>query len=205
MRYIINFFKGTIFTIWLIIAIFATICLLSYNDYQISELGKYSLLIIDNKELRNYYEEDSLVIVKKANEEEYKVGDKILFYSGNPEVVNFINLGEITNIENSSGAQTSYYIGDFKLSYDDIIGNVNGSIVYKKAGLILSVIESRWGFMFFVILPTIFFAVYEIYAIVNEVKKNSKIDLKEQLRKEIEEEMKQQENKDKEKNENEKD
>lgn len=191
MKSIFNFIKGTLFGAWVIIAIFATVCLLSYNDYQISTFGKYSLIIINNKELREFYEEDSLVIVKKDNEENYKVGDKILFYSGNPEVINFINMGEITDIQTASGAQSSYLIGDHKVSYDDLIGKVNGSIVYKKVGLVLSVIESRWGFMFFVILPTIFLAVYEVYSIVNEVKNNSKIDLKEQLRKEIEEEMRQ--------------
>lgn len=191
MKSIFNFIKGTLFSVWVIIAIFATVCLLSYNDYQISTFGKYSLIIINNKELREVYDEDSLVIVKKDNDENYKVGDKILFYSGNPEVVNFINMGEITDIQLSNGAQSSYYIGDYKVSYDDLIGKVNGSIVYKKVGLVLSAIESRWGFMFFVILPTIFLAVYEVYSIVNEVKNNSKIDLKEQLRKEIEEEMRQ--------------
>ena len=195
MKYIINFIKGFLFSFWLLMAIFATICLLSYNDYQVSEFGKYSLLIINNKELRSVYEQDSLVIVKKANEEDYKVGDKILFYSGNPDVINYINLGEITEVEKETGAQTAYYIGEYKVSYDEVIGNVNGSMVYKKAGLILSIIESRWGFMFLIILPTIFFAVYEIYAIVNEVKNNSKVDLKEQLRKEIEAEMREEKKK----------
>ena len=57
--------------------------------------------------------------------------------------------------------------------------------------------------MFFVILPTIFFAVYELYEVINEVKKNSKVDLKEKLRKEIEEEMRQDELKKKAKNEKE--
>ena len=79
MKHILNFIKGTLFTLWLIIAIFKTICLLSYNDYQVIEFGKYSLLIINNKELRSVYEQDSLVIIKKANEEDYKKGDKILF------------------------------------------------------------------------------------------------------------------------------
>lgn len=78
MKHILNFIKGTLFTLWLIIAIFTTICLLSYNDYQVSEFGKYSLLIINNKELRSVYEQDSLVIIKKANEEDYKKGK---FYS----------------------------------------------------------------------------------------------------------------------------
>lgn len=79
MKHILNFIKGTLFTLWLIIAIFTTICLLSYNDYQVSEFGKYSLLIINNKELRSVYEQDSLVIIKKANEEDYK--REIKFYS----------------------------------------------------------------------------------------------------------------------------
>lgn len=79
MKHILNFIKGTLFTLWLIIAIFTTICLLSYNDYQVSEFGKYSLLIINNKELRSVYEQDSLVIIKKLMKKIIK--REIKFYS----------------------------------------------------------------------------------------------------------------------------
>jgi hypothetical protein len=51
-----------------------------------------------------------------------------------------------------------------------MIGLANGSIVYHKWGKLLSIFESRWGFMFLVILPTLFALVYEIYAIIEEAK-----------------------------------
>ena len=38
-------------TIYAIIAIFTTICLLSYNDSHISTFGNTSLIIIDSKDL----------------------------------------------------------------------------------------------------------------------------------------------------------
>ena len=51
-----------------------------------------------------------------------------------------------------------------------MIGPANGAIVYHKWGLVLSIFESRWGFMFLVIFPTLFAIVYEIYSIIEEAK-----------------------------------
>lgn len=189
MKYILNTIKGFLLGLWLLVAIFTTVCLLSYNEYNITEFGKYSLLVVDSDILNNSFEKNSLLIVKRNGEFEYKVGDTILFYNGNPAMVNFVNIGVISNVQSDESAQTSYYIDDFKISYDDIMGNANGAIVYKNVGAVLSILESRWGFMFLIILPTIFLAVFEVYNITLEVKNANKVDLKAQLRKEIEEEM----------------
>jgi hypothetical protein len=48
--------------------------------------------------------------------------------------------------------------------------------LYHKIGAVLRVMESRWGFMFLVCLPTLFALVYEIYNIILEVKSNTKED-----------------------------
>jgi len=104
----------------------------------------------------------------------------VFFYTGNKTQENFVNFAEITNVDSQSGAETAYYVGDTKVSYSDIIGKGNGSIVYHNIGLVLSILESRWGYMFLVILPTLFAFVYEIYAIVNEVKEEAKKDSKEE-------------------------
>ena len=57
-----------LFIVYVIIAIFVTICLLSYNDFKVTELGDYSLVIIDDKELSPEYEKGDLVIVNKDKE-----------------------------------------------------------------------------------------------------------------------------------------
>ena len=50
--------------IWFVIALFTTICLLSYNDFGVTTFGKQSLLIMDSDELEPDYPEGSLVVVK---------------------------------------------------------------------------------------------------------------------------------------------
>ena len=51
-----------------------------------------------------------------------------------------------------------------------MIGLANQAKVYHGWGLVLSIFESRWGFMFLVIFPTIFAIVYEIYSIIEEAR-----------------------------------
>ena len=65
MKSIINFIKGVLISCWVVLAIFTTICLISYNDYKVSVFGDYSLFIVDNKELEPTFKKYDVVIVKK--------------------------------------------------------------------------------------------------------------------------------------------
>lgn len=179
MKYILNFLKGIIIFAWLVLAVFTTVCLISYNQYKVTEFGKNTLVIIDSNDLEPTFHNKDLVIVSKSSEKNYSVGDPIFFYLGNKTQSNFINYGTITDIQTDPSAETAYFINDTKVSYSDVIGKGNGSIVYHNAGLILSILESRWGYMFIVILPTLFALVYEIYSIVKEVKTEAKKELDE--------------------------
>ena len=60
MKKIGNVLKGIVISVWLVMAIFVTICLLSYNDFKVSTFGKYSLIIMDSDEMEpEYLEGDS--------------------------------------------------------------------------------------------------------------------------------------------------
>ena len=85
-----------IFVIYAIIAVFVTVCLLSYNDYKISEFGSNSLIIIDSNSLEpNFYSGDLVIVNGRDKIEE---GDNIFFYNldGNNVEVTY---GEVTSIE----------------------------------------------------------------------------------------------------------
>ena len=171
MKKIVNFFKNIIISVWVLAAIISTICLISYNDYSVSEIGNYSIIVVDSDRLEPDFKENDLVIVKKVSENKYNVGDKAFFYISNPADLVFINYGEITKKVEADYAEDSYYFGDKTIiPHSDMIGLGNGAIVYHKWGLVLSIFESRWGFMFLVIFPTIFAIVYEIYSIIEEAK-----------------------------------
>ena len=98
MKKVLNFFKNILIGVWVLVAIIATICLISYNDYSVSEIGNYSLLIIDNDRLEPDFKENDLVITKKVSENTYRVGDKAFFYLSNPFDAVFINYGQLTKI-----------------------------------------------------------------------------------------------------------
>lgn len=70
-----------IFIIYAIIAVFVTICLLSYNEFKVTEFGETSLVLIDNEELQPNYNKGDLVIVNRdtrIRENEYN--NKIKIY-----------------------------------------------------------------------------------------------------------------------------
>ena len=54
--------SNLIFIIYLIIAIFVTVCLLSYNDYKVTEFGDTSLIIVSDKKMQPDYNKGDLVI-----------------------------------------------------------------------------------------------------------------------------------------------
>lgn len=171
MKYIINFFKGIIFTVWLVIAIFTTVCLISYNDYNVTEFGKKSLIIVDDDNWEPKYNTNELLVVTKEKQNKYNVGDEIFFYR-NKSVDSYIFYAQIDNIIESNGIENTYQIGGKDVFYSDVIGNTASVKVYPKyIGLVLRIFESRWGYMFLVILPTLFLLVYEIYTIIIEAKR----------------------------------
>ena len=67
MKKILKILFGVFVTLYLIVAIFLTICLLSYNDYKISVIGDKSLIILEDDSLAPTYKKGSLLIVEKNN------------------------------------------------------------------------------------------------------------------------------------------
>ena len=178
MKSIVNFFKEILIGIWVVIAIFTTVCLLSSNKYGISEFGDTSLFIIDNRSLEEYgFNKYDVVLVTKGLEKEYNVGDGVFFVSGNRETNSYINFAIIDDVKRVDGAEDAFYFNDNAVSYGNVLGLANGAKKFAKVGLILGLLESRWGFMFLIILPTLYAVVYEIYRIVVEVKKKSAKEL----------------------------
>lgn len=166
-----SFVKGLLISVWVLCALVSTICLISYNDFGVSEIGNYSIFVVDSDRLEPTFLENDLVIAKKTAANNYKVGDYAFFYLDNPADAVFINYGKITKVVEADHAESSYYFGEKDIvAYSKMIGLANKSAVYHKWGLVLSVFESRWGFMFLVIFPTIFAIVYEIYSIIEEAK-----------------------------------
>ena len=174
MKFILNLFKSIVIGAWLIIAIFVTVCLLSQNQFNVSVLGDKTLLKIDNDEFDPTYKNGDLVIVKKEANKKMKIGDSVFFYNGNKENEYLINMGKITKITPVTSMETTFEINGEPFSSEYVIGREDTVTKYSHVGMVLGAFESRWGYLFLVILPTLFAFVYEIFRIVEEVKEAKK-------------------------------
>lgn len=170
--------KRTIYNIVLIIyaiiAIFVTVCLLSFNKYKVTEFGDNSWILVTNDELGTDYNKGDLVIVNKNGNIE--IGDKIFFYNTYSQEMD-VTLAAVTNKEVITPAEITYTLeGDYQLSSQYVIGPASNAKAIGTVGSILNVLESRWGFLFLIVLPALLAFLYEIAVVISEVKdiKNEK-------------------------------
>lgn len=161
-----------VFGVYIIIAIFVTICLLSYNEYKVTEFGDYSLIIIsDNNISENFNKGDLVIVDKKAL---INVGQKVFFYNTSSMNVE-INLGEIVNQEKITTTETTYTLeGDYKISSQNVIGPEQPATIIKGMGTVLAILESKWGFLFLIVLPALIAFLYQIGVVFSEIRENSK-------------------------------
>lgn len=147
-------------------ALCMTILLLNYNKYGVTEFEKKQLILIKEDLAINDYNKGDLVIVEKQEIDELKVGDKVFTYKVNSDRSVSIQYGILGNIypddesvafENGSGYSMEFVAGKAIKSY-------------PKYGTFLSIIESQWGFLFLVLVPIFLIFIYEVYALIIEIK-----------------------------------
>lgn len=165
---------NTLVIIYAVIAIFVTICLLSYNDYKITEFGDNSLLIIDNRELEPEFKKGTLVIADKG----YKLeeGENVFFYdTSTPEVT--IKVAKIEEMQEITRGEITYTLeGNKVVKSEDIIGSADKATSISTVGTILGILESKWGFLALIVFPSLIAFLYELSELFIEIKnaKNKK-------------------------------
>ena len=162
-----------IFIIYVVIAVFVTICLLSYNQFKVTEFGDYSLVIVTDDEMAPDFNKGDLVIVDKS--QEVLPGDKAFFYDTYNRQIE-IRLGEVNDLERVTETESTYtFDGDHKVSSEYVLGGENTASVIPVAGTILSVLESKWGFLFLIVLPVLLMFFHQITVVIADLR-NSKDD-----------------------------
>ena len=150
---------------YVVVAIFTTICLLNFNEYKVSEFGDKTLVIIDKDEDGIKYKKGDLVIVGKEGYKEANSGDTLFFYDNNG-----IKIAEIQKKNDFGDAGVTFTIdGNFQVVQEDVIGTSNNVKVISKAGTVLSVLQSKWGFLFLIVFPSLLAFLHEIYEFILEL------------------------------------
>ena len=152
---------------YVIITIPITILLINYNDYGVTVIGNNTLLVPKKTDLSGY-SRNSLLIVKK-NIDNIKVGDKIVYYNtySSDIVIESNKVADIIdNPKTFIVGSSSYHILD-----NYVIGNQKDVKSIAFLGVIISILTSKWGYLFLIILPILILFILELYLFITEVRK----------------------------------
>lgn len=167
---VLNMIKKIIFSIILIIffgfTIFMTILLLNFNDYGVTQFEDTSILIIKKGFTSETYKKNSLVIVESKEIKDYNIGEEVFVYHLDGKGGANIQIGQVGKIYEEDDA-IAFTNGD-TYSQEFIIGS--GTKIYENIGKYLSILESKWGFLFIILVPNFFIFIYQLYVLIIEIK-----------------------------------
>lgn len=164
--------KNILFSIYLVIAIVITLLLLAYNDFKVSEFGNYTLLLIKDSSLEPEFNKGDLVILNK--EDEVLAGRKAFFYQAENQKIE-IKLGVIEDVQSVTETEKTYTLeGDRKISGEYVLGPANTAEIIPKLGAVLSVLESKWGFLLLIVFPALILVVNQIGIVFSNIMQATK-------------------------------
>ena len=150
---------------YVVVAIFTTMCLLTFNEYKVSVIMGKTLVIINENDESLEYKKGDLVLVEKEGYEKANKGDTIFFYDKDG-----IKIAKIQQKNDFGEAGITFTIdGNYQVVKDEVIGTSNNAKVISKAGTVLSVLESKWGFLFLIVFPSLLAFLHQIYELILEL------------------------------------
>jgi hypothetical protein len=159
-------FIGIVLVLFFAFTITMTVLLLNFNKFGVTQFDDTSLLIIKKGFSSETYKKGSLVIVESKNVKNYSIGDEAFVYHLDGKGGFNIELGTIGQIHEDDNAIT--FSNGETYSDEFIIGT--GEKIYPNLGTYLGVIESKWGFLFIILVPNFFLFVYQLYSLIVEIK-----------------------------------
>lgn len=159
-----------LYVVFFSFAIFMAILLASFNDFGVTQMGDTSVVIIKKEIASDNYKKWDVVLVGKKEVNELSVGDEVFAYKLGKNNSVSIDLGIIDGIFPGSGSQDDLVTFENGVTYsmEYVIGK--STKVYNDVGKYLSVIESKWGFLFIILVPSFLIFVYQLYALIIEIK-----------------------------------
>ena len=160
--------SNILFIIYVAIAIFVTICLVSYNQFKVTEFGNKSLLLITDDGLSPDFNKGDLVILDKSSK--IITGKKAFFYMITDRKVE-VKLGTVDKLNTVTNSETTYtFEGDRNVSGEYVLGPADTAEIIPVVGGILNVLESKWGFLFLIVLPSLIAFIYQISVVIENIR-----------------------------------
>ena len=128
--------------------------------------SKEDLVLIKEEITNKNYQKGDLVIVEKTRYDVINKGDEIFAYSVTSTGKANVEVGVVG--EKYDNQKAIAYENGASFSEEYVIGKADK--VYHNLGSYLSIVESKWGFLFIVLVPGFTIFLYELYALIVEIK-----------------------------------
>lgn len=169
---------GILLVVYSIIAITVTVLLLSYNEYNCSQIGGYTVFIVNDDSLEPDYKQGSILLIRETSDKNVKIGDEMFLYkvinSQEYELVNRtltdkLQQGNhityvVTNTEEENEKNEENYANDY------FIGKASDTVVIEGWGYVLGLLESKWGYLFCVVIISLLLFLQEVFELAMEIK-----------------------------------
>ena len=184
MRKVLNWVWSFVEVIIIIYVVLVTMFVLCKNKYGYTQFGDYSFANIDliaEKNVKDTKKGD-LLVVKNSND--IHKGDLIYYYAvlNDKYIVRSAVVTDVKEDDYSALYTVSLSNTTINVASSRVLGKY--STVYNNLGSILSVLESRVGFILLVLLPIMVVFIYQVYefiimlkydeTLVNEVNNSKK-------------------------------
>ena len=167
--------------IWVVAIIFfafviaMTILLLNFNKYGVTQFNDKTLIIIRDEISSENYKKGDLVIVNSVKIDQINQNDELFAYKVASDGSVSIDLGTVDQVQ----VETNTVIFENGSAYgiDYVVGE--SSKVYEDVGTYLGIIESRWGFLFIILVPCFLTFIYQLYNLIVEIKYGKEDEIEE--------------------------
>lgn len=166
MKRALRFIWSIIEVIIIVYVILITSCVLSKNKYGFTQFGDYTLKSVtlqDERSIEGTTKGDLLVI---ENTNKIDEGDRIFYYAAYNEAY-VIRSDYVIAIEKDADVAlyTVQHNGEnVTLANTKVLGK--DAKIYHDLGGVLSLLESRIGFLFLVLLPIMIVFIYQVYEFI---------------------------------------
>ena len=178
MKKLKKLFTNLLILAYAAIAISVTILLLSYNEYHCSVVGGYTFILVTDDGLEPDFNPGELVLVKQTKAKNINPGDNIFLYRRISNSQFEIKYAEVILKDDSKGEYDVSYVleGGTVIDHEDVIGSTEDMKVVPYLGTVLSILESRYGYLFLIVVVSFIAFLYEIYELIMEIKYGDRED-----------------------------
>lgn len=139
-------------------------------NIELLNFGENTLIYIDKHTNSDTFAKGDLAIV--SSDYKLEVEDEIFFYNVYEKNVH-PTVAKIVAKEVVHEREITYTLDNEKqISSEFVIGKVEDATRIPFIGTVMKILQSKWGFLFLIVLPVLIAFIYELYSIVVEVKMN---------------------------------